>query len=202
MYAEVAKQYGGPPLTVTLDGARVRIQYDRDRQPVEEMITSVVECTQNAMPLGANRAAIRTRRCSSRGVGITRAPVGHLDELITRYKDLYKSAKANADWQSRSQEDDMAALQHAVDSNSPRAVAQGDHEFLRAPKADPADDSPLYPQEFRNPDTGQVIRTSREYNRQWHAREGTEYLETWGPMNDRRLVKVPFSQIWVELVVK
>ena len=42
--AALAAQYGQPPQTLSLDGARVRVQYVRDGQPVEEQLLSVVDC--------------------------------------------------------------------------------------------------------------------------------------------------------------
>jgi hypothetical protein len=42
--AAMAKQYGQPPQKLNLDGARVRVQYVRDGQPVEEQLLSMVDC--------------------------------------------------------------------------------------------------------------------------------------------------------------
>src|SRR5580698_4101879 len=42
--ADMAKQFGQKPQTLSLDGARVRIQYVREGKPVEEQLLSVVDC--------------------------------------------------------------------------------------------------------------------------------------------------------------
>ena len=42
--AAMAKQYGQPPQKLSLDGARVRLQYLRDGRPVEEQLLAVVDC--------------------------------------------------------------------------------------------------------------------------------------------------------------
>src|ERR1700722_17306958 len=42
--AAMAKQYGQPPQKLSLDGARIRLQYVRDGRPVEEQLLAVGDC--------------------------------------------------------------------------------------------------------------------------------------------------------------
>ena len=116
----MAQQYNAKPQKLTLDGARVRIQYDREGQPVEEMVSAVINCTETAMPALFNQPAYQQRSCSSRGTSITRAPLGHLDELmaLAQYKSLSKTLVPKADWQNRLMRDQQAAFQQAQAENN------------------------------------------------------------------------------------
>ncbi len=118
--AVMAQQYNAKPQKLTLDGARVRIQYDREGQPVEEMVSAVINCNETAMPALFNQPAYQQRSCSSRGTSITRAPLGHLDELmaLAQYKSLSKTLVPKADWQNRLMRDQQAAFQQAQAENN------------------------------------------------------------------------------------
>lgn len=118
--AAMARQYGQPPQKLTLDGARVRVQYERDGQKVEEMISTVVDCNESQAPAMPGQPASQRRSCFSRGTFITRAAQGHLDELMAlpQFKGLYKTLQANPDWQSRLARDQQAAFQQAQAENN------------------------------------------------------------------------------------
>ena len=115
----------------TLDGARVRVQYDRDGHSTEEMITAVVQCNEQTMPAMAilKQAAYQRRSCFSRGTSITRAPQGHLDEMIAlpQLKNMTKSMQPNPDWQNRIAADQQAAFQQAMAANNRQAAANLQH---------------------------------------------------------------------------
>jgi hypothetical protein len=115
----------------TLDGARVRVQYDRDGHSTEEMITAVVQCNEQTMPAMAilKQAAYRKRSCFSRGTSISRAPQGHLDEMIAlpQLKNMTKSMQPNPDWQNRIAADQQAAFQQAMAANNRQAAANLQH---------------------------------------------------------------------------
>jgi hypothetical protein len=126
--AATTRQYGLPPQKVTLDGARVRVQYERDGQPVEEMISAVIDCTESQLP-ALPRQPVATRRfCFSRSTVIMRAPLGHLDELIAlpQVQGLSRSVQVNPEWQARLTRDQQAAFQ--------RAQAAQNDAFQRASK--------------------------------------------------------------------
>ena len=118
--AEMARRYNAKPQKLTLDGARVRVQYERGGQPVEEMIVSVIDCNESTMPGVYKQPAYQQRTCFSRGTIITRAPVGHLDELmaLAQFQALSKTLQANPDWQSRLTHDQQAAFQKAQAENN------------------------------------------------------------------------------------
>jgi hypothetical protein len=118
--AAMARQYNAKPQKLTIDGARVHVQYDRDGQPVEEMITSVIDCNESTMPGVYKQPPYQQRMCSSRNVVVVRAPQGRLDELqaLPQYQDFLKGFQINADWQNRLTRDQQAAFQQAQAANN------------------------------------------------------------------------------------
>jgi hypothetical protein len=105
----------------TLDGGRVRIQYNRNGTPVEEMITVWVACYDSTIPaMGRIQPAAQLRHCSTpNGVFIVRAPQGHLDDVLASWqqphaKELTASFKVNPEWQNRVFQDGQAAAQQSM----------------------------------------------------------------------------------------
>jgi hypothetical protein len=118
--AAMAKQYGQPPQKLSLDGARVRVQYVRDGQPVEEQLLSVVDCLEQQFAALYAQPAYQRRTCSSRSIVIDRAPQGHLDEFLAdpRLMSLNKSIQINHDWDDRVARDMQAAFQKFQAANN------------------------------------------------------------------------------------
>ena len=121
---QIANDASMPNLRIknqTLDGARVRLQYVRDGQPVEEMIVAVVSCNDTPMVAiaAANRPAALRRTCASRGTSIIRAPQGELDKVMDEpaVKNLVKSIQPNPDWQNRVSQDMQAEFQAMMAAN-------------------------------------------------------------------------------------
>jgi hypothetical protein len=89
---------------VTLEGARVRVQYERDGHPVEEMISAVVHCNEQTMPAipFLKQPEYQKRSCFSRGATIIRAPQGHLDEVMAlpQVKHFTSSLQPNPEFRS------------------------------------------------------------------------------------------------------
>ncbi len=56
--------------------------------------------------------------------------------------------------------------------------------------------------EFRNPNTGQVIEASNQYNHQWISSDGSTLIQTNDHTYDPNGQVYPVSQSWSELVVK
>src|ERR1017187_4297827 len=116
---------------LTMDGANVRVQYERDGHPVEEMIFAVIHCNEQTMPAIPllKEAAYQKRSCFSRGTVISRAPQGHLDEMLALKVSgkLNSSMQPNADWQNRVAADQQAAFQRAMDANNRQAAANLQH---------------------------------------------------------------------------
>ena len=111
---------------VTLDGAMLRLQYERDGHPVEEMMSSIVHCNEETMAALFTNPAYQRRTCFSRGTWITRAPQGHLDEVLAKTK-FGKTLQANPNWQSRIFNDQLAAAKQAMDANNAQAAANLQH---------------------------------------------------------------------------
>jgi hypothetical protein len=107
--AAMAQQYGLHPQKLSLEGARVQIQYVRDGHPVEEMIAAVIDCSESQMPALFRRPAYVQRTCFSRGETIARAPQGRLEEVSAQL-EKGKGAQINPDWQNRVARDQQAAF--------------------------------------------------------------------------------------------
>ena len=118
--AAMARQYGQPPQKLSIDGARVRVQYVRAGQPVEEMMAAVVDCTESTLPALYAQPASTRRMCTARGIAMTRAPQGHLDELMAlpQYKTLSKALRVNPAWNARLNADRQAAFQRMMAENN------------------------------------------------------------------------------------
>jgi hypothetical protein len=149
----MARQYGQPPEKLSLDGARVRVQYVRDGQPVEEMVVSVVDCNESTMPALYAQPASQRRSCTARNIVMTRAPQGHLDELMAQdqFKNLSKSLQVNQEWSSRLSADQQAAFQ--------RVQAENNRQFQ------------AMMQKGRE-DNDRLLANGREFNK--HMRESTD----------------------------
>ena len=235
--AAMAANYHQQPQRLTLDGARVRVQYARDGKPVEELITSVVNCTTSNQMAMFNQPAAEQRSCTSRGTWITRAPAGQLDALLARpeFKALNGKLAINHDWDNRvaadaqakfqqfqaannaqfqanmknnqAQFDQRIAQQKQFDANlrqsTDRAMAQ-DRARQNAIDAS-AHQTALYSldrQEFKNPNTGQTIEASSQYNHQWISSDGSTLIQTNDHGYDPNGQVYPVSQSWSELVPK
>jgi len=118
--ADMAVRYGQKPQKLSLDGARVRVQYMRDGKAVEEQILSVVDCFESQSAAMYAQPAYMRRTCSSRSTVITRAPQGQLDELLVgpQLQALNKSIQVNHDWSDRLARDQQAAFQKFQAANN------------------------------------------------------------------------------------
>jgi hypothetical protein len=117
-----------------VDGAQVRIEYERNGHAMEESEVTVVDCLEApvaAMPLGFGRSrpGYTKRTCSSRGTFIKRAPKGHLDELMAHAIP----PQINPEWDQRVIQDMRARFQQmqaasdaAFKQNLANFKAQGD----------------------------------------------------------------------------
>jgi hypothetical protein len=69
---------------VYVDTARIRIEFDLNGHPMEELLGVILTCQESNFPAypQMHRAARTTRSCSTHGTYFKHAPKGHLDELI------------------------------------------------------------------------------------------------------------------------
>ena len=108
------------------DAAQVRVEYERNGQQVEESEFAVVDCLQSqvaAMPGGLGQPwhpAYTKRTCSSRGTMITRAPKGHLDEVLAH--STVSSPQINKEWDDR--------VIHDMTTSFQQMQAASNQEFL------------------------------------------------------------------------
>jgi hypothetical protein len=118
--AQAAARYGQKPPTLSLDGARVRLEYTRDGQAIEEQLLAVVECTETQFPALYAQPAYMRRTCSSRNTQISRAPRGRLDGFLEspQLLTLNKSIQVNPAWSDRLTRDGQAAFQKFQAANN------------------------------------------------------------------------------------
>ncbi len=76
----------GPQDRNIVDSARIRLEYQLEGHPVEELIGATITCDEHAMPAypQLNRPALTRRFCRSRGTTIRRAPKGGLDAMMSK----------------------------------------------------------------------------------------------------------------------
>jgi hypothetical protein len=115
LYAGWAQQAGGqPPQHVYIDMASVRLQYDLNGHPVEELVNAVIDCWGGTAPniLHPRYPPVTSLNCHSRPEHIIRAPQGQLDALLAspQLKQLGQSVQANPDWQNRVNQDVQASV--------------------------------------------------------------------------------------------
>ena len=220
---QLARQRGVPPPKGVLDGARVKLQYVRNGQPVEEVMEAVISCYQVQF-------AHASRNCSSQGEFVVRAPQGHLDELLAKPQlmSLIAAIKANPDWEQRLARDQQANFQRSM-AASDAAFQQGQREsdqFFRQMRANGAAQqqavvdstqralandqqkqasidgaahkealSALDQKEFTDPNTGKTIVGSNQYNHQYVNPDGTVMVQQNQPISHAQAV----SEGWNEL---
>jgi hypothetical protein len=113
--AAMAARYGQPPQKLVLDGARVWIEYTANGHVVDELITSVIDCTEMHFTAMFNQPAYYDRNCTSRSAFITRAPKGQLDAYMKSpgYTNIQGTLHVNPAWQQKLQADQTAAFNAA-----------------------------------------------------------------------------------------
>lgn len=209
------------------DYGRVRLEYDRDGQPVEEIVGTRIYCMEVLMPMPMQRPRTQ-RNCYSMGTSIVRAPKGYLDEL-----KRISPPEANQEWNNRVIQDRTAnfqrlqdasnrqfqALHRQMEKNTQQILQKGQQfnqqlksetdSAMRADRAhqDAMDDAAhqtalhaLDRQTFINPNTGQKIEASSEYNHQWISSDNSTLIQTQDPTLDPNGSVYPISQSWTELV--
>jgi hypothetical protein len=89
-YIYWAQLYGGqPPQHAHIDAIDVRLQYAMNGQPVEEMVTAIIDCYGGTNPsMGQRYPPVTNLFCSSRPERIVRAPQGQLDALLAAPEGL------------------------------------------------------------------------------------------------------------------
>jgi hypothetical protein len=232
--AALAARIGQKPQKVTIDGARVRIQFTRNGHAFEEQLLSVIDCTESEQPALYKQPASTKRGCSARSITITRAPLGHLDALLNDplFNALNKSVQINPEWNTRVMHDQQVAFQKFEAANNAQfqsftknqqdqqnaRLAQGaqfqqnlQHSTDQAMAADRAKQNAidasahatalhsLDRQEFRNPNTGEIIEASDQYNHQWLSSDGKTLIQTDDHTFDPNGVVDPIRESWTEL---
>ena len=226
----MARSYGQKPQHLILDAAQVRIEYQENGRDVEELLTSVIDCTESQTIAMYASPSRQQRSCSSRGTIIKRAPKGYLDTLIaqtpptlainpawdsrviqdmkTGFAQMQKASndnfnammanmKAAGDARTRQAENFRAqqqtSFEHAMQNDRDRQAAIDKSAHQMALFA-------LDKQTFVNPDTGQKIEASSQYNHQWISSDGQTLIQNQDPTFDPNGVVYPIKQSWTELI--
>jgi Short C-terminal domain len=102
---------GYPQSQLRFDGARVRVQYDVDGKPVEELLSGFVQSNEMRM---ANGSTLKSYTSSN--ISMIRGPLGHLDALLAlpEFIAMMKSRQPNPDWLSRVAYDDNQQRQQGI----------------------------------------------------------------------------------------
>ncbi len=108
--AAMAARYGQPPQKLVLEGARVWIEYTNNGHVIDEMISSVIDCTEAHFGAMFKQPAFSDRNCTSRSVFITRAPKGQLEAYMKTpgYTNIQSTVHLNPAWQQKLQADQQA----------------------------------------------------------------------------------------------
>jgi len=114
-YVRWAQEAGGqPPQHAYVDAVKVRLQYAINGQPVEEMVTALIDCYGGTSPnvFHPRYPPITNLTCTTRPERIVRAPQGQLDALLAapELKELAQSVKPNQEWWYRLNQDIQAKI--------------------------------------------------------------------------------------------
>lgn len=228
--AAMARSYGQKPQRLVLDGARVRIEYEEHGRKLEELLMTVIDCTESQTVALPMQPSYTQRDCSSRGTIISRAPKGHLDELLAQARP---QAQENPAWDNRVIQDmrynfqrlqaasnqQFQSLMGKIQTDTQHTLATGKayQDLTRnttnsSMKNDrdrqnaidnSAHQTALYAldrQTFVNPATGERIEASSQYNHQWISSDNSTLIQTQDHTFDPNGVVYPIQQSWTELV--
>jgi hypothetical protein len=191
-----------------VDFGRVRLQFEDHGRLVDEQLGVVLTCQESAFPAMPmlRRPAVTKRNCLTHGTYFTRAPHGHLDEVLAgklpipqidhqwdqdvaqRMQQAFAKWRAASDEQFREnqkhfqeQTDRMLAngrtFQANLKSQTDSAIAA---DRARQAATDHAAHQQvnvsLNRQDFFDPTTGQRITTSNQYMHSWVGSNGTVVL--------------------------
>jgi len=112
-----------PKQKAIVEGAGVRIQYQRKGQAVEEMIYAGINCNVTTMAAMFRQAASETTSCGTQNIVLIRAPQGHLDQLLAQPQlmAIVHSLHDSNDWLQRIVKDDQASFQQATNQFNKQA---------------------------------------------------------------------------------
>jgi hypothetical protein len=211
------------------DAAQVRVDFERNGQPLQELEFAVIDCQETQAQAAMGRPYMRLI-CNSRGTSIMRAPEGHVDEMKSHRPAIPQideawNQRVIRDMQSnfqRMQEASnrqfQAMTQHYAEVNqnllarSRAADAQRAAGTAAAMRADSNTQAAidhaaqrtvqysLDRQTFINPSTGQKIEASSEYNHQWLSSDGSTLIQTQDHTLDPNGVVYPVQQSLTELI--
>lgn len=201
--AAAAAQYGMPPTRISGDTARVRLQYSLAGHPEEEWLM-VIRNTQDSPSPGMGGTSMHMYS-SYASITAARAPAGQLDaadklmlsiassetaepgwgrqvaENQTRQsQEIVRDSKIKiagmqqqlADWSRQSSRDAQDQIRATGQASIQRARAQDDRNSVAAQRTE---DYSLDQQEYINPDSGQRMKLSNQYNHAWVDQGGRVY---------------------------
>lgn len=212
-----------------VDFGGVRFEYNDNGRPVDEWFGVILTCTETASPAMPmlRRPANTHRVCMTHGTLFKRAPLGHLDELgklpnpqinhqwdmdvVQRMKQAFGKIQAASDAlfaaqqrQAQAQTDQMLANGRAFQANlksqtDSAMAADRQHQAAIDHAAHLQVNDSLNRQDFMDPNTGQRITTSNQYNHNWVGSDGTVVLNK-DPTFDPNGVVNPVRESFTELI--
>ncbi len=214
-----------------VDFGRVRLEYNDHGRLVDEQLGVVLTCQETAspaMPL-LRRPAMTRRNCFTHGTYFTRAPHGHLDEVIAnklpipqidhrwdqdvsqRMQQAFAQMKKASDDQFRAnqiyfqkQTDQMLANGRAFQANlkgqtDSALAADRQRQAATDHAAHQQVNDSLNRQDFIDPTTGRRITTSNQYTHNWVGSDGTVVLNG-DPTYDPNGAINPVRESFTELI--
>ena len=138
-----ASNYHQPTPQSWLDSARARVSYTRDGKPVEEYVSTIVQCVRFMMPsVMPGQGPWADQHCSAIALEILRAPQGQLDELPTKIKTVLH-IEPNQQWAQRVSEQAQQEGQQQPGSRPTNRLARSAKTVsVREPRAAPCWDKP------------------------------------------------------------
>lgn len=211
------------------DAAQVRVEYDRNGQPMEDLITAVVDCQETLAQATMGRPYTRLI-CGTRGTSIIRAPRGQADELkahrppfqqinpewdqrlIEAMRTRFQQLQAASDAQFKAMTAHYAEMNRNLIDRSKAQDAQRQAGTDAAMAADRntvnATSHAAHQQvldslnraDFTDPTTGQRIETSNQFDHNWISSDGSTVVLGDDPTFDPNGVVDPGRQSFIQLI--
>jgi hypothetical protein len=102
---------GDPMPQFLFDGAQIRIQFDQNGTPMEEVLSGFVQCNEMRMPQGFS-----TRNCNMSNMSMIQAPQGQLEALLAmpEFAAMMQSKQPNRDWVDMQERERQAKNQDGI----------------------------------------------------------------------------------------
>ena len=213
--AAQAARLGMQPHHITHEGKQIRIRYQRNGHPVEELVSAIVTCYTARMAGNMVAPPYYQRNCTSNGTVIQRAAAGRFDpQLFSAVRLITNPAwRQEVDARMQAATDEINRISWQIHNNlmaasdaaarartaeweaSEKARAESvQHTLDNARAQQAAQDHAakefangiLGQSTYTNPETGQRIVTGNQYKNVYVSRDGHTILKTDDPEDPNR----------------